>query len=296
MNKLELGIIGFTTLEKFIKNHKDKKEVARVKDAVTIFNKITNTDVKDIYLRNGFGYPEIIYFNGEMFYMVNPELSSKSYDEYLNYLEKGKSDENKKVDNIKSEQGKRSIAALLDSSERPLPILVIEEFETMKNEFEKLLEGKDFKQHIFKNINKPLLPFLYTYYYKYMNVEKRFDVFIDFYKKVDNMAQCIPNEILIEALNNVPKKIKDKIAKLKRYDEDGYLTVYRGAESKSTAPNDAISWTTKKSVAKFFSDRFKTVGEVFVGRVHKENIVYIYRDEEAEVLVLPGKVEDIRLI
>lgn len=73
------------------------------------------------------------------------------------------------------------------------------------------------------------------------------------------------------------------------------VIVYRGVGVNS---HKGLSWTTDKTVAKWFAERFKTngdIGYVFTGRVHKKDIIGLFNSRnEQEVVCDYRKVKDIQ--
>lgn len=301
MVDLKLKDIGLIQFKDYC--DKSKEGLKAIIEAVNVFVKITNTNIKDIYIADSFGYLEIIYFDDKVFYLVNPRLSNVDYNKYLKNLEidnttkTNKINEDKKKESPKTGNEKHKITSLEGLMTKSVTETVIREFTKIKLEFEKLLEGKNFNLGIFLNIDKKFIPFMFNYYYKYMNIDKKFDAFIELNKIVDNMSKIVPEDILNEIIINVPTRVVKEINEIGEFDQNGYAKVYRGEQSLSQTLDKAISWTTNKHIAEFFSNRFEIDGRIYTGRVHKDNILYIYKDDgECEILVRPGMVEDIEII
>ena len=84
-------------------------------------------------------------------------------------------------------------------------------------------------------------------------------------------------------------------------DKDGYVTIYRGMQDKSTPVEEAYSWTLDYEVAKYFATRYNSLkSKIVKAKVKAEDIVDVLDfgligDRcEKEVLVLPEKVKDIQ--
>ncbi len=76
-------------------------------------------------------------------------------------------------------------------------------------------------------------------------------------------------------------------------DED-VVTIYRGVTEKSSEISTALSWTLSKEVAKFFSTRFDSDGEIYCAKINKEDIlVSTNLRKEFEVIVNPEKLMNI---
>lgn len=118
--------------------------------------------------------------------------------------------------------------------------------------------------------------------YVYSEGEYRFDILIDNDIVLDKIRETTPKHIL---------QTIDKIA-----DSNGYITIYRGEESKSTSFRDgAISWTHNLQTAAFFSSRYTCDGKVYIGKVKKENIITYISNREEEILVYSDFIEDIKV-
>lgn len=74
------------------------------------------------------------------------------------------------------------------------------------------------------------------------------------------------------------------------------VTIYRGAGSRSTPLDSALSWSLDENVAYFFAGwRGQGGGSVYTARVRKENIIeYSNERNEREVIVLPEHVMDVQ--
>ncbi len=71
-------------------------------------------------------------------------------------------------------------------------------------------------------------------------------------------------------------------------DGEGFLTVYRGVNDTT---EDALSWSLKKDVAEWFSNRFSRSGTLQQAKVHVDNVIdYFDFRNEYEVLVFPEDI------
>ena len=77
-------------------------------------------------------------------------------------------------------------------------------------------------------------------------------------------------------------------------DEEGYVTIYRGAGKRSTPVEQAFSWTISPEIANRFAHFFEP-GTVYQGKVKPENIIDFISDRnEEEVWVRYADVEHVR--
>lgn len=156
-------------------------------------------------------------------------------------------------------------------------------------------------------IDKRFRPFMYRVFYDKLSQEQRFNGFIDIYKFCENPQQAFPKSILMEIKNYIPSSIKESRKCSNLVDKDGFITILRGQGSESTDPKEAMSWTTDMKTAKFFAYRFDNYGYVVKGKVHIDDVIFIYdeeygeddedyKDPEKEILVVSRSVIDIKRI
>ena len=153
-------------------------------------------------------------------------------------------------------------------------------------------------------IHDKVKAFAYMLFYEKMASEEKFKAFVKIYKYSENPGKCIPKEMLLDIMNHVPQDITDKRHQSKIVDKEGYIEVIRGQGSESTDPKEAMSWTTDLKTAKFFAYRYDNDGYVVKGKVHIDDIIFIfdeeygedYKDPEKEILIVPGSVKDIKKI
>ena len=125
--------------------------------------------------------------------------------------------------------------------------------------------------------------------YDSVPVEYRYEVFIDLYTRNDYGFQQLDQDIVRQILE--PKKGSIERGYFDT-NKDGYVTVYRGVQSKSADPETAYSWTTNLSTAHYFATRFNSEeSAVYRAKVHYKDIIdFITTRGESEVLVLPEDV------
>lgn len=157
-------------------------------------------------------------------------------------------------------------------------------------------------------IDKRLRPFMYRVFYDKLSQEQRFKGFVEIYKLCENPQQGFSNSISMEIQNYIPSRIKENRNGSNLVDKDGFITILRGQGSESTHSKKAMSWTTDMKTAKFFAYRFDNDGYVVKGKVHIDDVIFIYDEEygedyedykgdpEKEILVVPGSVIDIKRI
>ena len=145
--------------------------------------------------------------------------------------------------------------------------------------------------------------------YLLLLTEKRYkeDVFFSLIKEEKDLFKVRQLAILVycelEYINRY-NEFKDIFEKTKGFitendieiDED-VVTIYRGVTGKSSEISTALSWTLSKEVAKFFSTRFDSDGEIYCAKINKEDIlVSTNLRKEFEVIVNPEKLMNISKI
>lgn len=75
------------------------------------------------------------------------------------------------------------------------------------------------------------------------------------------------------------------------------ITVYRGVTSYNNKKIKVLSWTIDPEVAKWFANRYQQQGQVYTATISKKHILaYFGGRNEAEVIVDPSKLKDIKLL
>ena len=142
--------------------------------------------------------------------------------------------------------------------------------------------------------------------YLLLLTEKRYkeDVFFSLIKEEKDLFKVRELAILVycelEYINRY-NEFKDIFEKTKGFitendieiDED-VVTIYRGVTEKSSEISTALSWTLSKEVAKFFSTRFDSDGEIYCAKINKEDILVANNlRNEFEVIVNPDKLMNV---
>lgn len=96
------------------------------------------------------------------------------------------------------------------------------------------------------------------------------------YKACDYALNKLPLKTIREIHKFEPKELLEKRRNSSLADCDGYINIYRGVGSKSSKGSKAISWTTDKEIAKWFANRFNRVWKVISGKIHIDDVVFIY--------------------
>ncbi len=133
--------------------------------------------------------------------------------------------------------------------------------------------------------------------YWYLSEQERYELFIEFYAEEDYGHYLIDKDLIKDAIKNQPIEYRQEMLNRlnKTTGDTDTLTIYRGCSDKSTAPEEAMSWTLSKNTAIFFAMRRGLDGDIYEAKVNKEHVIdYLQGRNEEEILVLPQHVEDIQ--
>ncbi|MFL0250625.1 hypothetical protein ACJDT4_09355 [Clostridium neuense] len=171
-----------------------------------------------------------------------------------------------------------------------------------ENKFYKAYENGQY-DNISIYIDKKFEPIIFNIFYHKMSDEDKFINYIYMYKNCDYALQKLPLKLIKEIYKFIPKDLLEKRKNSGLVDCNGYINIYRGVGSKSSKGSRAISWTTDKNVAKWFANRFNKVAKIINGKIHINDVIFIfdeelvylsedefYKDEEKEIIVIPEKV------
>lgn len=153
-------------------------------------------------------------------------------------------------------------------------------------------------------VEKKFRPIVFNIFYNKMSNINKYKGFIEMHKTCEYGLKNIPLRTIKEIFTLIPKEIIESRKNSKLIDDDGYIKIYRGICSKSSRGNRALSWTSDIEIAKWFATRFNKKGKVLSGKIHINDIIFIfgeemkciddgedeYKDSEKEILVIPEKV------
>lgn len=153
-------------------------------------------------------------------------------------------------------------------------------------------------------------PLLFNTFFDGMSDKDKFISFICTCKGSEYGTRRLTSKTIKEVYKLIPQEIVSKRKESKLIDDEGYIKVYRGMLSKSAKAEKAMSWTTDIEAAKWFGSKFGKKGKVVSGKVHIDDVIFIYEEEycylypedeeyhdnENEIMIMPGKVRDIECI
>ena len=261
-----------------------------------------------------YGYLKI-QNNRELVAGVLEEIGLKVYDLTKKFLLSiGKNPENLYVN---MHPGMNSATAIMYFDgiflqEEFLGLLFEDDVERYKRGF--LMKEEDIHNHykngefdsVLMQCGQKLKPLIFNLCFDNMSDKDKFINFINMYKECDYSFSKITSKTLKDVFKLIPNEIVRKRKDSKLIDDEGYIQIYRGMISESKKANKAMSWTTDIEMAKWFGSRFGKKGKVVSGKVHMDDVLFIFQEEcwylypdeeyddnENEIMVMPGKVRNI---
>lgn len=161
--------------------------------------------------------------------------------------------------------------------------------------FKKIFESEEYGLMFHPEFN-PLALYYFIKYYKKINKEKLYDIFLICYQSISFGFDNIPSELYDEVFKYAPDT-KNVINHIKEdypnscFEDNDKLIIYRSQGSKSTPLEKAYSWTTDYNVAKRFQ-KYNN-GIILKGKIKIKNIIDYLPDCEHELL---GHYKDIEFI
>lgn len=154
----------------------------------------------------------------------------------------------------------------------------------------KLLAKRDWETFYFIAVPTPMQIYDFQRRYKSIEPERVFSVWSGIHQHMDYANGQWNPKILDYVFDHA---LEEKDLPL---NENGTVTVYRGGGKLSQPVERALSWSTNRINALWFANRSGRGQAVYVGEVRPENVIAYFGSfrEENEVLVRPGKVENVR--
>lgn len=166
-------------------------------------------------------------------------------------------------------------------------------YHAMKNQFLDMINQDKYEEYFSLEEDLKTSTLIYEFVKDSLPTERRYRLL----KSIYTSNEYGFDQLLIDEFLNLSKQMPshDRIFehKLIPYtDDNGYLTVFRGAESESTDVSRAISWTLSQQTALMFGSRYTAEGRMFKGRAHISNVLE-YLEERKEDEIISTHVEDI---
>jgi len=164
--------------------------------------------------------------------------------------------------------------------------MVKERLKYQQDKFEKLLSKNDYKR-IFQLADKRIVIPMYIETYNNIPDDQKYEVFIELYMRSEFGFEMFDSNFLDKVFatrfkSPEWKKRMDKLHKIIKPDENGYIMAYRG----EGVAEDILSWTLDKKIAKFFANRFDNNGRVIYDKVKVDYIMdYLTDRNESELLI-----------
>ena len=148
-------------------------------------------------------------------------------------------------------------------------------------------------------IRKPYLPAFFKYTKDFVSAEDYTKFLSEMWTMVEfvNKDKNITPKEFVSIFKKANKEVlmeEDDLEVYRSFPDE--VTVYRGTKS-SRGSIKALSWTTDKSVAEFFANRFTSDGLIYSASIKKKDILaYFNTRDEKEVLVDFRKLYNIKQI
>ena len=153
---------------------------------------------------------------------------------------------------------------------------------------EKIIEQRDLLG-IFFLLNKPYILNFLKHTEPYMSNEDLGKVLTEFWQFIEQISldKSVSGRKIVSWFSRIDKNAFMNEEEKAFFDTiPDMVTVYRGVTSYNKRKKKALSWSTKRSVAEWFANRFSTgTGEVWTITVPKERILYYFNGREEEVIV-----------
>lgn len=272
------------------KDGMSKQDIKKVKE----FIKDCKLNTENLYIDSTFTGNYVYYFDG-VFLSEPIQVKVLNKNEYAS----------PKVKFTKDENGKISLFG--DADEEPVTIYqrYKDDFLAIYNKYMEMYnKGKMYFRH-----SKEFYPLVYSIFYEKMNKKQRFYSFMEMFKFYEGTQRAFTFEEIKEIILNVPEELVEKRKRYRIFDKDGFVKIYRAEQASDGYEEEEISWTRNLKIARFFLERNRQ-GKILCGKVHRDDIVFIYEkesysgnseeehsgDEEKEILVKPGSVKDVKEI
>lgn len=159
----------------------------------------------------------------------------------------------------------------------------------------------EFDSYFISNKKQPFLfhklsaihgPSSINFLYKYINKNDLNTIV----KSIQKFNDYNSNNICLEAIKMA---YKDTLSSIDNISPNEYIIAYRGQGSKSKSYLEAYSWTLNKDVALFFATRAfasevdKNKMKLYKAEIPKDSVIGVINDEEQEILVNPGCLNNI---
>ena len=165
-------------------------------------------------------------------------------------------------------------------------MMVDKRLEYQETHINKYLSEKDYES-IFRLADKKIVIPMYIETYNDIPDDQKYEVFIELYMRSEFGFEMFESDFLDKVFatrfkSSDWKKRMDKLHKIIKPDENGYIMAYRG----EGIAEDILSWTLDKKIAKFFANRFGNNGRVIHDKVKVEYIMdYLTDRSESDLLV-----------
>lgn len=148
----------------------------------------------------------------------------------------------------------------------------------------KYLAAQDWEHYYFMSVPLSMLIYDFSRRIYDLPTEDLFQIWYRIYKRIDYSNGMWRPEILEYVFSHAPK------TEIPPLNANGMVTIYRGAGTLSSPPDQAVSWSTHPGNALWFANHFGRGTDVFKAEVAPQNIVKYDPgfQNENEVIIRPG--------
>jgi len=163
----------------------------------------------------------------------------------------------------------------------------------------KICEEAFIKKEYFKLIawQNDIIKFeLFTSLISSVDIPNAYELFLDIYFNSDYGFNLLNKELIKKVSKYKTDDDKKKTAeKLSFYDDE--IVIYRGEGEKSIEHTKAYSWTTDINIAYFFATKFGSKNaRIISAEVKKNDVFEVGRDDEKELIIVPNKAYEAKII
>lgn len=164
--------------------------------------------------------------------------------------------------------------------------------------FQKLMNERNFKG-LFNSIDRVIAMKAYIHLFEDIPDEDKYSIFRKIYVNKEYNFDDLSLEFFESILSyrQYCEEWKRDMEFLRSKVKEDVIWIYRGEGTESTPSDYAFSWSLSQNVAKFFARRFSGGGTVLEGTLELKDVCdYIHSNNEEEILVIPGSVQNIEEI
>ena len=186
-----------------------------------------------------------------------------------------------------------------DMSKEALDMMQVRKrFDYKRDVFRKHLSENDYES-LFSRVDKKILIPTFIDMYSQIPEDQKYNIFTDLYQRSEYGFGMFPKEIIQNVFSlrkkssGWKKRMREFNSEIKdKKNDDGSITVHRGANDKSSKEENAYSWTLSPETADFFANRFnKGQGKTITKNIDPSIVLdYLSDRGESEVIIFPSSM------